>query len=182
MTEISDRYRRLSSAFADTIRAVPDDRWSSTSPCDGWTALDVVRHVTDTPNLFLGFVGRELGPIPKVDDDPLAAFLDSSAVVQRSLDDPEIADAEFDGFAGRTTFAAAIDRFIAFDLVVHRWDLARATGTDERLDPEDVQRVRAAADAFGPALRSPQAFGAEVEPPPGADDQTRLLAFLGRSV
>jgi hypothetical protein len=32
----------------------------------------------------------------------------------------------------------------------------------------------------GHLLRSPQAFGPEVEPPADADDQTKLLAFLGR--
>jgi hypothetical protein len=30
-------------------------------------------------------------------------------------------------------------------------------------------------------MRSPQAFGPEAEPPPGADAQQRLLAFLGRN-
>ena len=34
--------------------------------------------------------------------------------------------------------------------------------------------------AFGDMLRSPQAFGPEVEPPADADDLTKLLAFLGR--
>jgi len=29
-------------------------------------------------------------------------------------------------------------------------------------------------------MRSPQAFGPEVDAPAGADEQTRLLAFLGR--
>ena len=33
---------------------------------------------------------------------------------------------------------------------------------------------------MGDALRSPGAFGAEVEVPAGADEQQKMLAFLGR--
>ena len=31
-------------------------------------------------------------------------------------------------------------------------------------------------------MRGPTVFGPEIEPPPGADRQTQLLAFLGRAV
>jgi uncharacterized protein (TIGR03086 family) len=181
-SEAADRYRRLAASFADRIRAVPDGAWARPSPCEGWTALDVVRHVTEAPGMILGMADRELGPVPPVDDDPLAAFLASSAAVQACLDDPAVAGIEFDGFFGTTTLGAAIDRFVCFDLVVHGWDLARATGTDEHLDPDDVRWVRAAAESFGPAMRSPQVCGPEIEAPAGADEQTQLLAFLGRAV
>jgi uncharacterized protein (TIGR03086 family) len=181
MSEISDRYRRLTEAFAAKVAAVPVDKWDAQSPCPDWTARDIVRHVITTQGMFLGFVGRELGAIPSVDDDPVAAWDAARSVVQHDLDDPQLARAEFDGFQGKTTFEAAVDRFLSFDQVVHGWDLARAVGLDDRIAPEDVARVRAQAEAFGDALRSPQAFGPAVGPPAGADDQARLLAFLGRN-
>jgi uncharacterized protein (TIGR03086 family) len=87
---------------------------------------------------------------------------------------------EFDGFLGRTNFETAVDRFLCIDLIVHGWDLARAAALDETIDPEDVERVRRAAEAYGDAMRSPQVFGPAVEAPAGADDQERRLAFLGR--
>ncbi len=180
MTEISQRYARLADAFAAKIAAVPGDRWSAQSPCPDWTALDVVRHVVTTQGMFLGLVGRALGDIPSVDDDPLAAWTAARTIVQRDLEDPDRAGAEFDGAMGRMTFESAVDRFLNFDLVVHGWDLARATGLDDHIGPNDVARVRAAAESFGDAMRSPQAFGPALEPPPDADDQQRLLAFLGR--
>jgi len=180
MTEISERYGRLAQAFADKIENVPADRWSSRTPCDDWTARELVAHVVTTQGMFLGFVGRSPGEIPPVDEDPLAAWNAARAAVQHDLDDPELAAATFQGFQGPSTFEAAVDRFLTFDLVVHGWDLAHATGLDERIDPADVARVRAAAEAFGDALRSPQAFGPEVAAPPGADAQAELLAFLGR--
>jgi uncharacterized protein (TIGR03086 family) len=180
MSEISDRYRRLSDAFADKIANVPDDKWSAQSPCPDWTARDIVQHVIDTQGMFLGFIGKELGAIPPVADDPGAAWDAARAETQHALDDPALAGAEFDGFFGRTRYEEAVDRFLCFDLVVHGWDLAHATGLDETIAPEDVAQVREKAESFGDAMRSPQAFGPEVDPPSGADDQTRLLAFLGR--
>lgn len=178
---VSRRYDRLAGSFAERIDSVPADRWWASSPCEGWSARDVVRHVVETHGMFLGFVGRSLIPVaPSADDDPAAAFGAARATVQADLDDPERAGAEYDGFGGRSTFAEGVDRFLCFDLNVHGWDLARAAGLDASIDPDELLRLRADAEAFGDALRGPGAFGPAVEAPPDADEQTRLLAFLGR--
>ena len=180
MSEVSERYRRLSGLVADKIAAVPDAAWTNQSPCAEWTARDVVRHLGDTQGMFLGFVGRETGGGPSVDEDPLAAWNVARAAVQADLDDPVRAKAEFEGLSGRSTFEEAVGKFLCMDLVVHGWDLAHATGLDERIDPEDVVRVQKQAEEFGEAMRSPRVFGPAVEPPDGADDQAKMLAFLGR--
>lgn len=180
MSDIADRYRRLAAGFSDKIRCVPPEKWDAPSPCDGWTALDVVRHLVDVHRMFLGFVGRELCDVPPVEDGPLAAFDAARQVVQAGLDDPGRAAESFDGYFGRTSFAEAVDRFVCFDLVVHAWDLARAAGVDEHLDPEEVHTVLEQLPAFGDALHSSGMFGPVVDPPDGADEQTRLLCLLGR--
>ena len=180
MSEVSERYRRLSDAFAAKVAAVPDDKWDSPSPCPEWTARGVVGHVVDTQGLFLGFVGKEMGTIPSVDDDPVAAWDAARSKIQHELDDPELATAEFDGFLGRTTFEESVNRFLCVDQVLHGWDLARAAGLDDRIAPEDVAWVQLPADSYGEVMRSPQVFGPEVDVPTDADDQTKLLAFVGR--
>jgi uncharacterized protein (TIGR03086 family) len=183
MSDIADRYDRLSAEFASTVAAVPGDAWGSPSPCEGWTALDVLAHMIDNHRLFEGFVGRKLVEVPSPDDDPAAAFAAVRAVVSAHLHDPVTAEATFVGQVfGPMTFAEAIDRFVAFDLLVHRWDLARAAGLDVALPADEVARAWEAAGAMGDILRGPGAFGPEVPAPEGADDQTRLLAFLGRHV
>jgi uncharacterized protein (TIGR03086 family) len=182
METTAQRYDRLAGAFAAKIDAVPADRWDAPSPCEEWKALDVVRHVAETPGLFFGFIGRELGDLPPVEDDPAAAFATTRSRLQAALDDPEVAGAEFEGMFGTLTFAEAIDRFICFDLLVHGWDLARAAGLDEAMEAADVDRLDEAARQFGDRMRGPGAFGPEVEPPPGAAKQAQVLAFLGRRV
>ncbi len=177
---VADRYRRLAGAFAATISEVPSGAWDNPSPCEGWTARDVVRHVVDTQGLFLGLVGRSRREGPPVDTDPAGAWAFASAQVQADLDDPEAAAAEFDGFFGRTSFATAVDRFVCFDLVVHRWDLAEAAGLDTTIPEQDVRFVMEGTKVFGDALRSNGVCGPALEAPDGADEQTRMLAFLGR--
>jgi uncharacterized protein (TIGR03086 family) len=180
MSEISERYDRLSAAFADTAAQVPGDRWDAQSPCEGWTARDVVRHVVDAQGMFLGFVGRSLPDLPSVDDDPAAAFEAARSVVLADLEDPERASTGFEGFFGPTTFEEAVERFLCFDLVVHRWDLARAASLDDRIDPEDLRWAAAKLPTFGDVLYTSGACAPALDPPSGADDQTRFLALVGR--
>lgn len=180
MSEISERYARLADAFADKVAAVPPERWDSPSPCPDWTARDVVRHVVTSQTGFRRLVGRETEELPSVEDDPVAAWAAARYAVQRDLEDPQLATTEYDGLNGRSTFEAAVDTYLCTDLVVHGWDLARATGLDDRMDPGEIARVQEMAHAMGPALRSPGAFGPKLEAPEGADAQDRLLAFLGR--
>ncbi len=180
MTEISARYRQRSDTFAALIANVSGDQWSNPSPCEGWNARDVVRHVVDTQGLFLGLVQRELGPIPGVDSDPAAAWDAARAVVQADLDDPARAGREFDGFFGRTSFEQAVDRFLNSDLVIHGWDLARATGQTILIDAGDAERLLENAREFGDTFRGPQVCGPEVAVAADADAPTRLIAFYGR--
>ena len=56
-TRVSNRFRLLSHAFTEKVDAVPEDAWTSPSPCPGWTAEDVLRHVNDTSQGFLELAG-----------------------------------------------------------------------------------------------------------------------------
>jgi uncharacterized protein (TIGR03086 family) len=186
MSAIADRYRKLAAGFTARVEAVPEDQWSSQSPCDDWRARDIVRHVVDTSGMFLGFIGQEPPGGPSVDDDPAGAWTAARDAIQTALDDPAVATLEYDGQLGRSTFEASVDRFLSTDALVHTWDLARAVGLDERLDPDEVRASLEATAAmekeFGEMMRNSGAFGAQVDAPDDADEQTRLLAFLGRKV
>ena len=183
MTEsIADRYRRLSQGFAESIAAVPADGWDRRTPCEDWSARDLVAHVVQTQGTFLGFVGEDLPEGPSAHDDPAGAWSHASRAVQRRLDDPAGATAAFQGFSGETTFEAAADRFLCADLVVHRWDLARSQGQDVTLDPADMDRIQEGLAPMADQMRGPGAFGPEIQVPADADTQTRFLGFLGRRV
>ncbi|HMQ25825.1 MAG TPA: maleylpyruvate isomerase N-terminal domain-containing protein [Acidimicrobiales bacterium] len=62
MSEIADRYRRLADAFTAKVAAVPDDGWDVPTPCEDWTARDLVGHVVeaaDAQERLLAFLGRD---------------------------------------------------------------------------------------------------------------------------
>ncbi|MGH3494629.1 MAG: TIGR03086 family metal-binding protein [Sciscionella sp.] len=177
MSEIADRYRRRAAGFTARVEAVADDRWSRPSPCEGWTARDVVQHMTDGAATFLRRVDRE---IPAA-SSPAALWAATRDMVQVALDDPTVASTEYDTPMGRMSFEQGVDQFVSFDTLIHTWDLARATGGDERLDPDDVHAAFEASQPLDAMLRSPGVCGPKLDPPPGADEQTRLLAFLGRT-
>ena len=67
------------------------------------------------------------------------------------------------------------------DLLIHGWDLARAIGADETLDPESVEIVYERMKPHESELNSSGVFGAHVEPRDGADLQAQLLAVFGRT-
>jgi uncharacterized protein (TIGR03086 family) len=178
----ADRYRTLAGSMTDTIAGVDADQWGAPSPCEEWTARDVVSHLVDTSAMFLGFIDEAAPSGPSVDDDPLGAFTAARDAVQAALDDPSKASKEYDGMFGKTTFASSVDQFLSADLVIHRWDLARATGQDETLPSDEVDAIFERLKPMDDKMRGPGAFGPKIEPPPGADAQTELLCFLGRHV
>ena len=181
MSTTSERYARLADAFVAKVAAVPEDAWSNPTPCEEWTARDIVRHVVDTQAMFLGFVGREMGDLPSVDDDPEAAVRAATGRTLHDLEDPDLAAETFEGFMGTQRYEEGVDRFLCADLIVHGWDLAKATGQDTEIPDEDVAAMRELAEAFpSEAMRGPGAFGPEVEVPDDASEQDKLLAFLGR--
>jgi uncharacterized protein (TIGR03086 family) len=180
MSDTADRYRRLSDHFAALVAGVPDGAWSNPSPCEDWTARDLVAHVVETPGIMFRMVDRPFELTASVDDDPVAAFDESRRQVQAELDDPERADAAVDGAFGPSTFAGAIDRFACMDLVIHGWDLARATGQPEQMDPAEVARLTDEVASFGEMLHSPGVCGPEIAVGDDVDPQTRLLAIVGR--
>ena len=190
MTAVSDRYRKLAADLTRRVEAVPADRWDSPSPCEGWTARDVVRHLCDWlpgPGFLLGTWGIDTGPMPSVDDDPGGAWRAVRDAVQRGLDDPTIASKVEDcGPPGALSFEAAVDMTCTPDVLVHTWDLARAAGLAEHeaLDADEVARQVAGIDAMPPAMdeamRASGHFGARVDLAAGAPPLARLLAFYGR--
>jgi uncharacterized protein (TIGR03086 family) len=163
------------------LDAVPPSGWGAPSPCPGWTAADVVAHLVSTQRDFLGTHGVDLGAAPDVAADPADAWREHSARVAAALADDDVPARAFDGFFGPTTVGEAFARFYVWDMVVHRWDLARAVGADPALTDAELDLVEAGADGFGPALHMEGICGPALEVPDSAARPTRVLALLGRA-
>ena len=180
MNTTATAYDAADQPLTAVLDAVPADRWAAPSPCEGWSARDVLDHLVSTQREFLTGRGAELGDAPDVDADPAAAWRDHAERVAEALADDALAQRAYDGFFGPTTVGATFEQFYVWDMLVHRWDLARAVGADDALSDAELDRVEAGADSFGDALHLEGICRPAVEPPPGADRQARVLARLGR--
>ena len=179
MSDESARFRRIADVFGARVAGVTD--WDAPAPPAGWVARDVVRHlVAWVPGMFAPVgVAAEAGP--SVDDDPVAAWAHVSAALQAGLDDPDTASRTMQfGPAGEHTVAAAVDRFVTPDVLVHTWDLARATGQDDTLDAELSVSVLEGFVMMGDALVASGHFGPAVAVADDAPVQVRLVAASGR--
>jgi uncharacterized protein (TIGR03086 family) len=129
-------------------------------------------------------------PIPRT-GDPLADFREARRQVQAALDDPACTTPEVRTPAGTMSVADHIDQVLSDDMVLHGWDLARATGQDETIPDSDVRHLWDIATSlpadivekartpggFGPGI---EVYGPEVPVPDDAPLQDRLLGYVGR--
>jgi uncharacterized protein (TIGR03086 family) len=173
-------HRVTAAHFTELVRGTTD--WSAPAPVPDWAARDVVRHLIEW---LTGFVhsgaGVTLTPGPPVDTDPVGAWAVHVASVQALLDDPDSAAVMFTNpHTGSMPLPDAIATFYTSDVFLHSWDLARATGQDERLDPDRCAAMLAAMLPMDELLRTSGQYGPRVDVPDDADPQTKLLAFIGR--
>ena len=181
MSEQADRYRKVSATFTQKVNEVPADAWDNPSPVDGWVARDVVGHLVEwLPAFFFGTWDIEAEPIPSPATEPARSWAVLNETIQRALDDPAVAQSERDVRFGRASFESTIDMICTADVLIHTWDLARATGLDETLDAAEVHRFVDSMEPMDQMLRDSGHYGPRVPVGPDADEQTRLIAFLGR--
>lgn len=184
MSEESDRFRRLAAQFTERVAAVPPDRWDSPSPCEGWLARDVVGHLVEWLPAFF-FERWGIGAdVPPAASHPGAAWEAVHRALQDAFDDPAVADRIEDTPMGPMSFAQSMAMIGTPDVLIHTWDLARATGLDETLDADEVAAAVAGIDQIPPevdaAMRGSGHFGPRVDVGPDASAQDRLLGFNGR--
>lgn len=177
--------RRAQDGFEAVLDAVPGDGWDAATPCAGWTARDVAGHVIGGQHELRALAAGD--PPPDIHRAPgLFAGIDVRqawlAARKECLDalTPQalLRTIPF-GRMGEVPLRDLLDGYI-LELLVHAWDLAQASGRECRLDPGLVHHAFATAHVLAPALRAAGQLASPLPVPPGADEQARLLAFLGR--
>jgi uncharacterized protein (TIGR03086 family) len=174
------RHREIGAAFTRRVQGAR--AWDAPSPVAGWTARDVVRHLTGWfPPFLAAGTGLQLPAGPSVDDDPVAAWQVQYDAVQALLDDPATAGRVLrNQHLGELPLDRAIDQFYTADVFMHTWDLARATGQDDRLDPAFCAALLAGMEPIEQVMRSSGQYGPRVPVKDDAGPQARMLGFIGR--
>jgi uncharacterized protein (TIGR03083 family) len=168
--------------FSEAVAAA-DGKWDRRSPCEGWDARDVVEHVIGFHDVLLL---RPLGRKPErprdnprrrweITFDRLVETFDEATLFERTIDIPSI------GRNQPTTLnARALVPRLTRDVLVHTWDLARAVGADDRLDPQWCERFVEELSADPSALSATGMFAPPVVTGARSDPQSTLLYRLGR--
>jgi uncharacterized protein (TIGR03086 family) len=171
--------------FGDVVRQVDAGAWENRTPCEEWNARQLAGHVMGVMQIAVemlrgGELSGSLAPV-SVGSDPAAEWERVAATVRSEVAGADL-DEERDTVLGRRPLSFSLT-FPTFDLYLHAWDLARATGRHVQI-PDDVL---AWIEGFlgqlpGERMRGPKVFGPEQPAPPTADRTTRLMAFTGRKV
>jgi uncharacterized protein (TIGR03086 family) len=171
----------VAAAFTARVEGVAPGDWDNPAPPEGWVARDVVRHLVEwIPGFFFTTWDIEQPSGPSVDDDPAGAWKAVDTLLQSVLDDPAQAQVVRETRMGSASFEATFDQIATNDVFMHTCDLARATGQDETLDPDLVHELHVSMEPLDQMLRESGHYGPRVEVPDDADEQTKLIAFIGR--
>jgi uncharacterized protein (TIGR03086 family) len=180
-----EHWKTVLGAFSDRVEQLTDQQWELPTPCADWSTRQLVEHVAEfqcetVGQLLDGPVDLDLtfGTEPRRTWSSLAATLtdavDADGALDRQMESPWVA-----GPYRETLLLPTID------LLFHTWDLARAAGLDETLPESTCEIALETMLPFDDAIRSANGYEGgyadKVEPPPGADVQTRLMCFGGRA-
>jgi uncharacterized protein (TIGR03086 family) len=179
--QVVARLTSLVTQFDARVQAAPADSWSNQSPCSEWTARGVVAHcVGNARRITAGLTGG--APVDLADDEDIVSAWNSTRTDFLATVSTADLSTEMPSPMGPMKAEDMLGRFICNDFLVHTWDLARATGGDEKLDQDAVAGAYAGLKPMDEMLRGRGVFGDKVETPAGADVQTEFLSFLGRQV
>ena len=186
MGGIPDLYRKACERFGEMVMSIQDDQWSHATPCTEWDVRALVHHLVSEnawiPPLLSGKTIAEVAGSLDGDllgDDPKEAWRAYAGEAFTSVEDDGALDRTVHISRGEVPGGEYVFEVVA-DLTIHGWDLARAIGADETIDPELLDAVEPYYTPLVELLKATGAFGPVVEPPEGADRQTTLLAMLGR--
>lgn len=183
----ADMYTEGLTFFTAVVDGVPADRWDEPSPCDGWTARDVLGHVGEATEMGARILhGDDISftrhdpPGSVVGPEPVEWWADLAAAARSAVAAVEDLNREVDGPRGRRTIREGLS-FPAVDLFLHGWDLAAGTGQVVTFPDAAISFVRAMFEQIPEEIsRSSGVFGPALREPDGATPTESLLAWTGR--
>lgn len=187
--DLVELHGRCGQRFAALVAGVGPGQWHDGTPCSEWDVRTLVHHLLYeqcwVPPLFEGLGLEQVGD--RFEGDLMGD--DASAwpgLLASSIEQAHAAVAQ-PGALDRTvhlSFGDASGREYAIQLVadfaIHAWDLARATGQDDTLDPGAVALLLPWSEANAELLAGSGMFGVRIDAALDAPDDVRLLGLLGR--
>jgi uncharacterized protein (TIGR03086 family) len=187
----SDQLQYQITTLRDLVGNIRPEQMSNATPCADWDVRGLCNHFVGGAHMFAAaFRGDAVArDEPAIDlmgdlvgDDPVRALDAAIADFQSAIDAPGAMDKIIPLPFGEIP-APIVLEILKFDLLVHCWDIAQATG--QPFDPPaDVaeQGLQTAKMIIAPEARDGDTFAAEITPDASATSLERLVAFTGRQL
>jgi len=183
--ELADLDRALA-ATETVVAGIRAGQWAAPTACTELDVRGVLNHLVSGNLLFAALVRGE--PLPDraedhLDGDPLAAFQRAAGELREAFAAPGALTSVYTAPFGSGPGAVLLHVRLV-ELLVHGWDLARATGQQADFPADVAERTLAAtrrqltSRPEGPGAP----FAAEIPVAAGASAVDRLAGFLGRPV
>jgi uncharacterized protein (TIGR03086 family) len=181
---------RLFDSVQHLVDGIAADQWTAPTPCPDWNVRQLLHHVTNGNVIFATIAtgARTPGPITPEEraidwlgTDPHQGFRATGKVMHDAFLTPGFLEGRFETPVMGEQSGTAIVHMRMNELLVHGWDLARATGQPDDL-PEDL--AEGALKLWQTRLAGRPREGMPFGPPQAVADDApaieRLVAFLGR--
>lgn len=174
--------------FEDAAAPLSATDWDQPSPCEGWTALDVLGHLTSAMEMGISLLHGEQPtwptfdrPADLVEGPPIEVFRSIADRARPAVEGADL-DLVMDTPMGPRTVADRL-AFPAIDLYVHAWDVAASVGRSVALPDALIEFAHTYLDPFpDDMMRGPNgALGPEVTAPVDATPTEAFIAWTGRS-
>jgi uncharacterized protein (TIGR03086 family) len=179
------QYRRALLNTGRIVVGVRPEHLIKPTPCRDWDVRLLLNHIIGGNYMFAEVAkGGRVDASGTMDDhtlpDPGSNYIASADAVLAAWAEPGAMERRVHMPFGDIPASAAVSIHF-LDIVVHGWDLARATGQDATIEPDlAAEALDISQGLLSPELRETGVFGPEV--PISADDplHDRLVAFMGR--
>jgi uncharacterized protein (TIGR03086 family) len=175
-------------AVAQLLGSIGDERLKDPTPCPEYAVRELLGHVVGLATAFRDAARKEFGPstntdpgstLPVLEDDWRTVLPQRLHGLAESWRQPEAWDGGTR--AGGVSLPAAVAGRVAVnELVIHGWDLARATG--QEYAPDDAS-LRVSYELLKPSGDAPGRagmFGPVVAVPENAPLLDRVIGLSGR--
>jgi uncharacterized protein (TIGR03086 family) len=185
VNDLSQVHARALAETRSIVAGIEAVQWNQPTPCSDWDVRGLANHVVAgnwwAAELANGRTIADVGDRLDGDilgDDPIGAYDRSAQAAADAFERPGAMDAPCAVSYGPVPGSVYCGHRI-IDVLIHGWDLARATGQNTDLDPELVDACLEIVRPQAAMLIASGAFGTEVSAA-SATPQSELLAMLGR--
>lgn len=186
--DIGGMYRDALERTGKIVAGVRPEQYGGSTPCTEWDVRTLTEHIVGANFMFAGAIrGQDVAhdhdapaSADILGDDAGAAYDTGTREVLAAWGEPGAMERTVQLPIGPVP-APVAQCIHLLDLVVHGWDLAKATGQDTSIDEGTAEALLATfRESLGKEEARAGVFKDQVPVPDDAPAGDRLVAFLGR--